>query len=160
MFHVSKLNPTVLLGDTLNMGKWDQRLTFFCLIFCFIEERGIKPPGWQREPGRASTQEEKLQGTQWSEPGVLQKQSPATAFRTGKQSPASPQARQEEEETPQANTCKGELVVVAVHLSSTPYLSTVFPFVTDIWNIPCGKANEAKDHIFCVQTGSICVVMV
>lgn len=35
---------------------------------------------------------------------------------------------------------------------SRPYLSAMFRFVTDIWNIPCGKANEAKDHIFCVQT--------
>lgn len=84
-------------------------MTFICFVlFFFIEEHGIKPPGRQREPGGAPAQEETLQGPQWSEPGVLQEQSPATAFRPGEQPPASPQARQEEEETPQEETRKGE----------------------------------------------------
>lgn len=93
------------------MGKWDKWPSFaFSSAASFVEEHGIKPPGWQREPGRAPAQEETLQGPQWSEPGVLQEQSPATAFRPGEQSPASPQARQEEEEeTPQEETRKSEL---------------------------------------------------
>lgn len=63
----------------------------------------------QRDPGRAAAQEKTLQGPQWPEPGILQEQSAAAAFRPGEPPPDRPQTRQEEEETPPEEAHKGKL---------------------------------------------------